>query len=336
MSFRFSYYIFFTFFTFFIFCREYPEHISSKQLKGTGLYMEGSQLFWSINVGILQDSEFQEKSVAELRPVLRESREELSQILPGIKLKYVIDQPLNVVFIMERTLFRGKKEDLSAIMPIQGLSKGLAKSPLSKKLSFRDSTWRSYIGQQVRYDIILSNALIYPDKRERHPELLLWPDGSLRLALGAMPGRSAMESYGAYLSYIRIETKSPKKKAEGKASPLRWRPLRREEMRQTLTRGLLALVFPLDLSLIASPQKLAFFRSPRGRRVWEGYWKKRLSYLRAIAALHRGRAEACPQLYKNKIDYNTLRDTKTYFPGKIHSNILAMENAKFLALCPKK
>ena len=333
-----SFFFFLFFLFFFAFCGKDPKQPASRQLKGTGLFIQKKQLFWNISVGILQDSGFQEQNVAELRPVLLESAKEAAQILRGIKIKYIIDQPLNVVFIMERTLGRGKKENLH-IMKAKGLSERLAKSPLSENLSFRDSTWRSYIGQQVRYDLLLTNALIYPDNPERHKELLSGQEGILKLGLGAMPGRSAMEAYGAYLSYTRLDRR--KKKAPKPLHLLKEevRLLTAEELTQTLLVALTALIFPLQLSSIATPQKFKIFRALlRENPSWTRQWKQRLSYLRALASLHRGKAKACHELRRNKRNYNDRapKKTKMYSPSKTHASILAREQEKFLDLCAKK
>ena len=332
-------------------------------------------------MGILQDSEFEEASVAHLRPILVESAKEIAYILPGIKLKYIIDQPMNAVFMMERTLGRPKKgespaflaalteqspllrlsnsldakksnarklkragfsprqiqKELDYLQSMQGREGSMAKSKnsaqnsfqssvktlLSEKLTLRDSIWRAHLAQQVRYDLILSNALIYPDDLDSRAELLPRPNGTLGLGLAAMPGRSAMEAYGAYLSYVRLQ-----------ADTLEVQRLPAEELRQTLLSALAALLFPLELKFIDTPQKFRLFKS--SRRYWKGYWQKRLGYLKAVAALHQGRRGACRQLRKNQIDYNAPRGAKSYSPNKLHASILNRQYIKFLARCQKK
>ena len=363
---------------------KHPEYPGSGQLKGTGLFLQDGQLFWNITVGILQDSEFEEASLAQLRPVLLESTREMERILPGIKLKYIIDQPLNAVFMIQRTLGQPKQKgerpaflaalsEQSSLLLLsnsanakrinrqklknsgldpkqtqkelqylealqnkrkapeqissQDSTKNSAGTLLSEKLTLRDSVWRTHLSQQVRYDLILSNALIYPDDLKKHRELLRNSRGTLRLGLAAMPGRSGMEAYGAYLSYVRLKLEK---------DTLEVRHLEAEELKKSLLLALTALLFPLELKFIDTFPKFELFKSFQKDSFWKEHWQKRLAYLKAIAALHRGKTEACRQLRKNKIDYNTLRDAKTYSPSKVQAEILSREYIKFLSLCPKK
>lgn len=347
----------------FTFCKKYPA--GSKQLKGTGLFLRDGRLFWSITVGILQDSEFKEANVRELRPVLLESTKEITDILPGIRIEYIVDQPLNAVFMMQRSLHKPKKEkapgssgslgllseqspllllsnspyakksnerklkkagfspseireELQRLQSMQNTGKNPSKAFLSEKLTLRDSIWRAHMAQQVRYDLLLSNAIIYPDDLESRVELLSSPRGTLRLGLAAMPGRSGMEGYGAYASYSHIKLEKGRIEVE---------PLPEEKLRQTLLLAFVALLFPLELKSVDTQRKFESFKNSQGS--WKDYWQKRLNYLKAVASLHRGKSEACKQLCKNKIDYNKLRGIQAYYPSKMRSNILDREAIKF-------
>jgi hypothetical protein len=53
--------------------------------------------------------------------------------------------------------------------------------------------------EQVRYDLILTNALVYPDDLAAEPEARL-PGGAVAWSLMDAPGRTALEGVGALVS----------------------------------------------------------------------------------------------------------------------------------------
>ncbi len=163
----------------------------------------GNRYQWTLNVGLLNDSELPELSVADAEPLLRQVSDRLQPLLPGIDVRFIIDQPMNSVFLIERSVrkkgFLGPKYDSDGpvlllapgpanadrnrarlrdyrygpelrALGIAGVEQELASMDraqqagcLSEKLPASEYVWRAYLAGQVRYDLVLTNALVYPD-----------------------------------------------------------------------------------------------------------------------------------------------------------------------------
>ncbi len=281
------------------------------KLRGLGLHLQKEQLLWTINVGVLTDSEFPELSLDTLKKSLERSVELISVLLPGIYIQYIIDQPMNAVFIMERSLptknsrkdtplivlrnkednpiialgdtinthkINTKKLDLAGfsrkekqveLKKLQDLSKLLTPKNttlLSDKLTVSDFVWRAYMRHQIRYDLVLTNAFVYSDDLSSRSMLVLTKNGGVRWALSQTPGRTAMEGYGAYISYGKIERG-------------RYQLLQEKQLIHAIQDSLLNLILPLQTS------KKNFT-----------HWKKRLTYLKSIARLVKGIDISCQEL----------------------------------------
>ncbi len=211
------------------------------QLRGTGFSVEGKSLVWTLNVGVLYDSDFYEPDAESLKLFLQNNFVLLNEFLPGLKIRYVMDQPLNSVFIMQRVIRRQnflipKLEPQGAVLLLDGSAASLeinrrkmerygynaavvekelkhlkylaglplapGKAYLDEKLPASDYVWRLYMEQQVRYDLILTNGFIYPDDL-RARNVIHDSLGGVLWRLAATEGRSGSEGYGALVSLNR-------------------------------------------------------------------------------------------------------------------------------------
>ena len=352
-------------------------YFKSERLSATGLSYKEGELHWSINVGVLEDSEFKRAKPEYLDLKLNSSAELIAQILPGLKIKYIRDQALNTVFIMNRSSYKLRKmkklapphlderstilflsktkaaakinkkkfnraglndkeiaREIKILKLISFATSELGQALFSNKLSLRNSNWLIYLREQVRYDLILANSIIYPDDaksiyniKNNIEDFLRSPSGEIYLGLAPMLGRSGMEGYGSYISLISMNT------VKQKAS------LNLMNLESNITLALISLLFPLKVTAIASPKKFLafkkFMKSPIGKK----YWKKRLKYLESIAHLHKAKKGFCKELSSKYTYYQVLaknKNYKNYIPSKGHKARLDLQYKKFLNYCGQK
>ena len=289
-------------------------------LRGTGLYKEKELLSWSFNVGVLYDSQFTEPKARELREVLRRVEVKVSQLLPGFSLRLLMDQPLNSVFMMTRTLGKEGVDDLRlannpnllmlhpspqaeeqnrkrmqeagwkqekisaelARLAILQKKNNLSGYPwISEKWTSSDTRWRYYSSRQVRYDLILTNAFVYPDDFSQRHEFVRGTDGGILWRLSKMSGRTSMEGYGAYVSIftaLALDTNSSVKD--------------KDAVVDLVLSAVLALIFPfLPSQLMKHPSQVDSWDewlSLKKKKKCRSYWKYRLLYLRAIESVQQG------------------------------------------------
>ena len=179
-----------------------------------------------------------------------------------------------------------------------------ARPLLSAKWTLSAFNWQAYMRQQVRYDLILTNAFIYADDLRAHSELKrTQSDGRTMWHLCATPARTSLEGYGAYLTY---QTKSSKNNAEAP------RLTRSKQLQAHIYAALLSLIWPLRVNIdfehkpsqshsktIAKNSNNFFVaKTPSALNAvkkkicckpeWQTYWRERLRYLRALSSIHRG------------------------------------------------
>ncbi len=163
-------------------------------LREKGLTIESDILLWSINVGVLQDSQFKELDILTVRKIVLSCEQHLNQIIPGITFHFIVDQPLNAVYTMQNTypkVFKNPK-DLSIKTEIDSY----------ESLTNQTINWERYFQNQVRYDIIFTNSRIAPsNQKSLNTTSLVLKDKEV-ISMGLVPasGRFAMEGLGLYLS----------------------------------------------------------------------------------------------------------------------------------------
>ena len=289
-------------------------------MRGTGLHQKEGLLSWSFNVGVLYDSQFTEPKARELREVLRRVEVKVSRLLPGFALRLIMDQPLNSVFMMTRTLGKEGVDDLHlannpsllmlrsspqaeeqnrkrmqeagwnqekisaelARLAILQKKNKLSGYPwISEKWTSSDARWRYYSSRQIRYDLILTNAFVYPDDFPQRRELVRDTDGGILWRLLKMSGRTSMEGYGAYVSIftaLALDTNSSLKD--------------KDIVVDLVLSAVLALIFPfLPSWLMEHSSRIDSWEewlSLQDCQKCRSYWKYRLLYLRAIESVRQG------------------------------------------------
>ncbi len=302
---------------------------------------------------------------AYIKSLLEQSIEEIAPLIPGIQIRYIIDQALDAVFMMRRAI--GHKEELSSSLAIDAKSPLLIlqewpqayeinekklqryafdskahkrelhnirslqkeKHPYAKymrlrhgllndRMTLRDRTWRQYLGKQVRYDLVFTNAFVYPDDLSFREDIQYNRYGGLSWRLTAMPGRTALEAYGAYLSYLALQA---------------------DTLRRQISSVLLALLLPLDSAYAATLGTQVSIQALAQDASWKRYWRKRLQYLQALAHIHRGRYRACQLVLEDPF---FSQETCIVFPcpkakkRAAHITRLIKSRRAFLQYCQKK
>lgn len=344
-------------------------------------------LLWTLNVGILNDSELPELAVADIQPLLEEVSNRLKPLLPGVEVRFIVDQPMNSVFLIERSVrrkgFLGPKynEDGSVLLlgpglataeknrirlrEIAGLNVAQTERELaqladltgsgcvSEKLPASEYVWRAYLAGQVRYDLVLTNALIYADDltsrtRPAGHRIEYWnPDlRFVRQALVPMAGRSALEGYGAYVSVYAPET-GQTNDAVGRCPDF-------SDAKQSLshvdvlTGTIFQLLRPADFSISPDLQWSARKFLTRCGADCEAAWEIRRQYLKTLLHLEEGGGEAaCELLESYYTDYEAARaaweSTRIGVANAENAAVLNTERAgqysrnhtKFRRLCGK-
>lgn len=366
-------------------CDGLTEYRNPYQLPGRGLsrapadQSNAADLLWTINAGVLNDSVFPELSVADVEPVLHGASRDLAALLPGLELRFIIDQPMNAVFLMERGLERAKDEDfvtarleedgpvlllssgeiVSATNTLKMQAAGLSAEErlrrqndltalhalvptgsgagrcLDDRLPASDALWRAYLGAQVRYDLILTNALVYADDLRRTPqdaERGALPHVIVR-RLVRTPGRSAVEGTGAYVSWNEsLLSGSGVACQAGGAADVR-SELQTERARAAVLPVLFAMIYPASLTAVVAAGGPQAFLQRCGAEC-DTYWSQRLAYLRAIVdAEAGGGAEACARLEESYPAYES-----AVLPplSEERAADLARNHGLFRRLCGKK
>lgn len=220
--------------------RSLEEAGAGTQLKarGVSLASSGEDLIWSLNVGVLNDAELPELTVAAARALMDQATRMAAAELPGVRIAPIVDQPMNSVFLMERAIrahdfFQAKGDPSSRVLRLEsgaqadaenaqklraavaleserlnradalrrllGSRDARGRACLTEKMPASEYVWRAYMKEQVRYDIVLTNALVYPDDLAESPEAWL-PGGAVAWSLMDAPGRTALEGVGALVS----------------------------------------------------------------------------------------------------------------------------------------
>ncbi len=203
------------------------------QLRARGVDRgEDGRLRWTVAVGALNDSEFTELRREAIEPILRLAEEDLAARLPGLKVSFLLDQPMNAVYLMERGLRRRSDQAppprlrlsvdaeaanralllsqrrsvaeselrLGALRRLAELTLTSGEPCISPKLSASAEIWKRYLSEQQRYDVIITNGLLFPDGVDVGA-MAIAADGGVEMLLGAALGRTAMEGFGAILSW---------------------------------------------------------------------------------------------------------------------------------------
>lgn len=195
-------------------------------LPGRGLAADGTDFVWTMNAGILVDRDLAPVDRIQGEQILAEAEAKVRLRAPWLKLRFILDQPLDAEYILT-TLTRDKKAlqaarkpenriidldpadldhnvlieklDPGRIQPLIGQLRALQKQrnlageplvaarPQSSLLQ-----WRLFLRDQVRYDVILTNAVIFPDEIAASV-FVLNQDGTVRAAILPASGRSALE-----------------------------------------------------------------------------------------------------------------------------------------------
>ncbi len=197
------------------------------------LTLRDDQLHWEVSAGCLNDRDFPAIEPATFRAVAAPV-ERLLGTVPGLSVRFIPDQPMDAQFIMERTAPRQRKAairaardgllDLSADADNSAVWARLGASPAVResretwraarrlrsangqpffydKLPSSDFAWRAFLRDQGRYDLVLTNAFLFPDDL-RHKRL---PDerdrlGGVRTRIAAAEGRPSLEGWAVVLS----------------------------------------------------------------------------------------------------------------------------------------
>ncbi|MCB1320167.1 MAG: hypothetical protein KDK34_07935, partial [Leptospiraceae bacterium] len=171
-----------------------------------GVSREANQLVWTLNVGILNDADLPPIAPAIIEQALQAAADRLERNLPGVRINWILDQPMNSVFLMQQAIrdkhFMDARTD--PVGPVLELGPGreavnqrkldaaLSRAAdrdsyrqnlqlwhslrfpdeapvLEDKLCASDHVWRSYFQEQVRYDLIFTNAVVFGDHIQKPP-----------------------------------------------------------------------------------------------------------------------------------------------------------------------
>lgn len=263
-------------------------------LPGRGLSEENGQIVWTLNAGMYQDADLPALTRKEVEPFLAEAAKIVRKSVPEIEIRFILDQPQDAEYMLS-TLIREKKQVgseksqelllnldpgpaaldenrallakstaasqapriLSQIEHLQRLKNNAGLPLLSGKSLCKSSRWNAFFKTQVRYDLILTNGVFFPDSLASESEQLLRPDGALLWKIYPSPGRSAMDQSAAVFS---VQGAPP------------------EARIRELTDLLLMLVLPID-----APGLDRFKRDPGFAGA---YLSKRMVYLRSLTKFH--------------------------------------------------
>lgn len=233
-------------FVFQISCKRKLESSADRYYKS--LSIENNRLFWSLNAGVLNDGLRRELVRADVEPLLSAGAGRVMKLCPEISVRVIADQPLDADYIIDHTVRKrsltGRYESTSPVLILSSSSEMINRAKLKQAgstpvltesilkeirdgehrkdalgiawLSTRSSgssfVWRAYIREQVRYDLVLTNAYVFTDEAGS-PEMRAAGNGfqGLEAALWEAEGRTAGEGTASLVSlfpYI-AETAGP-------------------------------------------------------------------------------------------------------------------------------
>lgn len=202
-------------------------------LPGRGLKKTDTGLEWTVNAGILNDRDLPPIHRPEGQRILDQAARAAREAAPWLKMRFILDQPLDAEYILT-TLTRDKKALQAARKPenrvldldpaalehnslIEKTNPALVGPRLAalKSLQLRKNQagmslvravpqssllgWRLFLRDQVRYDVILTNAVIFPDELDAEG-IEVGADGAVVAAILPASGRSSMEQNALLLA----------------------------------------------------------------------------------------------------------------------------------------
>lgn len=334
-----------------IHCRPAP------QLRGTGLYPHKDYLLWTINIGILNDSEYEELSTATLRPVLQAVGQQISKNIDGLRVNFIIDQPMNAIFLMQRTLrmdtVEWKKlrwqEDSHVIFleaqsrqafqkNVQKLSRaGLSVRQVAQEMKLLSDLQKKNtpLGTPVLGTKWTNSAYIWRAYMKKQVRYDLVLTNSFVYA-DDLHTRSELKraNFGTTLGGRVLWHLCPtlgRSSLEGYGAYVSYQKQRQRinELEAHIYRILLALIWPLGTE--AGKAKGVSSLASNGKNRQKTYWNKRLAYLQAIASIHRGKKPKCIDW----LDASGRLIPKGHVPTGKQIQVLRASHKTFLKFCQK-
>ena len=208
-------------------CGQRSYQLPARGLEAVG---PGDRLTWTLNAAVLLDRDYAALDQQTARDLFESSSRRLERLLPGVVVRAVFDQPQDAPFLMQRTAtqpgvrtsergplivpgiaFRARNREIllesglpttAADGEMELLARFLGSDAipdLVSRPSASESAWRDYMEEQSRYDLVLTNAAIWPDDPSRLSGVRS-PAGNLLWNTHPAPGRTAMEGQGAFVS----------------------------------------------------------------------------------------------------------------------------------------
>jgi len=210
-------------------------------LPGQGLSESDGRINWTMNAGIYYDSDMPSINRARIEPLLAAASLLARKEFPDVEVRTILDQPQDGQYMLNM-LTRDKKalssrqtalvlqldsskfgeeenretiakagrsldsnkilHEIAALQSVKNLS---GQPALADKNVCSVFLWDAYFHDQVRYDLIFTNAILFQDSLKDPAERRENADGSLIWKIFASPGRSAMENNAAVFSLYRME-----------------------------------------------------------------------------------------------------------------------------------
>ena len=276
-----------------------------------GLSLQADRLRLTLSIGCLNDRDFAPLGAVAFRD-LTSRTEGLLRGIPGLALRLIPDQPMDAQFLMERTAARSRararvraQDRLLSLSPGMdnrrvweragrpaGVLESLARAHtlragtglpfLYDKLPSSDFAWRTFMADQGRNDIVLTNAFVFPDDLGTPPRTRDHL-GGVRGRLLPTGGRQTLEGWGALVS-INEEL----------------RPGGTGVKPDVLASRFAAVILALVVPLSEESARAAIAALALGKPLLEGCgecrtrWVRRRRLLRALVLLRESsRADAC-------------------------------------------
>lgn len=209
---------------------------------GNGISLQNDRIVWTVSAGVLLDEDFPRIDRFQAENLLNQGARQLENSFPEVKINILLDQPLDGPFIMERitrkkTAIFAKNNPLEPVLLLdssdasrrlneQKLSKTNLALPqreqilkhlerlqqirqgnhplLDEKMTASMAFWNDFFANQVRYDIIITNALIFPDDLRLNVDSSN-SDGGSALSFFSSPGTTGLEGRSALVSNYRMK-----------------------------------------------------------------------------------------------------------------------------------